>query len=113
MHIGSPLSLLLALEAARCRQDRLVYLFLGTYSIFPEMHHGWDIGRYRRDTVCCLYLLDIELVNANVLTIGKLVHMRVMGRSILLVDDLQVAVDLLEKRSTIYSSRPASTAVEL
>ncbi|TBU59025.1 cytochrome P450 [Dichomitus squalens] len=36
-----------------------------------------------------------------------------MGRSILLVNDAKIASDLLDKRSTVNSSRPTLTAVEL
>ncbi|KAI0770513.1 cytochrome P450 [Fomes fomentarius] len=35
------------------------------------------------------------------------------GRCLIIINDVQTAVDLLEKRSTIYSSRPESAIVEL
>ena len=44
---------------------------------------------------------------------GDLVGLQVLGRSILLINDAQIASDLLERRSVINSSRTVSTAVEM
>lgn len=40
--------------------------------------------------------------------IGYIVFIRVLGRSILIVNSLQAALDLMEKRSAKYSDRPTS-----
>ena len=39
--------------------------------------------------------------------------MKVVGRSILVINDAQVAIDLLEKRSAIYSSRVSSPIIPM
>ena len=36
-----------------------------------------------------------------------------LGRTLIVIDDHDVALDLLEKRSAIYSSRPPSVTVDL
>lgn len=52
-------------------------------------------------------------IAADVLVIGDLVYLQVLGRSILLISDIRVASDILDKRSATNSSRPASTAAEM
>ncbi|EJF63267.1 hypothetical protein DICSQDRAFT_55420, partial [Dichomitus squalens LYAD-421 SS1] len=42
-----------------------------------------------------------------------LVHLQVLGRSILLINNPKIAFDLLEKRSAVNPSRPTSTIVKL
>ncbi|KAI0754764.1 cytochrome P450 98A3 [Daedaleopsis nitida] len=44
---------------------------------------------------------------------GKIMSLSVMEQCIIVVNDPQVAIDLLEKRSSIYSSRPKSPIIEL
>ncbi|KAI1790187.1 cytochrome P450 [Ganoderma leucocontextum] len=44
---------------------------------------------------------------------GKLVYLEVVGRGVLVVDDADIALELLEKHSAIFSSRPESTMVNL
>ena len=44
---------------------------------------------------------------------GKLIYLDVVGRGVLVVDDADIAVDLLDKHSAIFSSRPESTMVNL
>lgn len=44
---------------------------------------------------------------------GNLISLQVLGRTLIVIDDHDVALDLLEKRSTIYSSRPPSVTVDL
>ncbi|PIL22661.1 cytochrome P450 [Ganoderma sinense ZZ0214-1] len=44
---------------------------------------------------------------------GKLVYLGAAGRGFLVVDDANIAVELLEKHSVIFSSRPESTMVNL
>ncbi|KAI0334559.1 cytochrome P450 [Cubamyces sp. BRFM 1775] len=44
---------------------------------------------------------------------GDVVHLRVLGRSIILIGSYEAACDILEKRSAIYSDRPPSAMVEL
>ena len=55
----------------------------------------------------------LEIIVADARASGNLVHLQILGRSILLINDVGVASDLLEKRSTNNSSRPVSTAVEM
>ena len=50
---------------------------------------------------------------SHVVSAGNLVHLQVMGRSILLVNDPKIASDLFEKRSAINSSRPTSQMTEM
>lgn len=40
---------------------------------------------------------------------GDIVHLRVLGKSIIVLSTLETINDLLEKRSAIYSCRPRST----
>ena len=44
---------------------------------------------------------------------GSMTFLQVFGQSILIIDSANVAFDLLEKRSRIYSSRPESTMVKM
>ncbi|PIL22725.1 cytochrome P450 [Ganoderma sinense ZZ0214-1] len=44
---------------------------------------------------------------------GKIMSFKVFSQVLILVDDAEVAVELLEKRSSIYSSRPESPMVAL
>ncbi|KAI0721292.1 cytochrome P450 [Cerioporus squamosus] len=44
---------------------------------------------------------------------GKIISFQAMGQTLVIVDDPEIAVELLEKRSGIYSSRPDSIVVEL
>ncbi|KAF7357536.1 Cytochrome P450 [Mycena sanguinolenta] len=44
---------------------------------------------------------------------GDLVHVSVPGQHIVVVNSAKTAVELLDKRSHIYSDRPVSTMVEL
>lgn len=41
--------------------------------------------------------------------LGPICSLRVFGQTFMLVNDNKVAVDLLEKRSSIYCSRPTFT----
>ena len=40
---------------------------------------------------------------------GDVIYFRALGRSIVVLNSVQAAVDLLDKRSSIYSDRPAFT----
>ncbi|TBU62200.1 cytochrome P450 [Dichomitus squalens] len=44
---------------------------------------------------------------------GKLIYMNVLGQSILVINDANAAVELLEKRCSIYSSRPQFRMAQL
>ncbi|PIL22735.1 cytochrome P450 [Ganoderma sinense ZZ0214-1] len=44
---------------------------------------------------------------------GGIISLRVMGQQIVVLNDYKAAVDLLEKRSSVYSSRPASPLFKL
>ncbi|KAI0712386.1 cytochrome P450 [Earliella scabrosa] len=44
---------------------------------------------------------------------GNLLYLKALGRSILVVNDAQTAIDLLEKRSATYSSRVASPVIAM
>ncbi|RDX52095.1 CyP450 monooxygenase [Lentinus brumalis] len=44
---------------------------------------------------------------------GNIISFQAMGQTLVVIDDPEIAVDLLEKRSGIYSSRPDSIVVEL
>lgn len=44
---------------------------------------------------------------------GKILALRAFGQVLIVVDDAKVAVELLEKRSAVYSSRPESSMVAL
>lgn len=45
--------------------------------------------------------------------IGDLVYLENLGKSLLIVNSYETAVELLGKRSAIYSSRPPSVMAEL
>ncbi|KAJ7626299.1 cytochrome P450 [Mycena polygramma] len=38
---------------------------------------------------------------------GPIVHLRILGKSIIIINDLNYAIDLLDKKGRIYSNRPA------
>ena len=44
---------------------------------------------------------------------GPIVHLRVLNRHIVILNTLKAADDLLNKRSSIYSSRPRAPMFEL
>ncbi|EJF55407.1 cytochrome P450 [Dichomitus squalens LYAD-421 SS1] len=44
---------------------------------------------------------------------GKIMSLKAFGQTFIVVDDADIAMDLLEKRSAIYSSRPESNMVAL
>ncbi|KAF7423939.1 hypothetical protein PC9H_009237 [Pleurotus ostreatus] len=44
---------------------------------------------------------------------GDVIHLSVLGRSIIVLDSHQVAIDLLEKRSALYSDRPRFLVFDL
>ncbi|RPD81994.1 CyP450 monooxygenase [Lentinus tigrinus ALCF2SS1-7] len=44
---------------------------------------------------------------------GKITSFQAMGQTLVVIDDPAIAVELLEKRSTVYSSRPDSIVVEM
>ncbi|KAJ7343716.1 cytochrome P450 [Mycena albidolilacea] len=46
-------------------------------------------------------------------TYGAVMHLKVLGRSMIILDTYQAAVDLLDKRGLIYSDRPKFTLYEL
>ncbi|KAH8104105.1 cytochrome P450 [Cristinia sonorae] len=50
-----------------------------------------------------------ELYEAMALKYGDIIHLNVLGQSIVVLSSLEAINDLLEKRSAIYSSRPRST----
>ena len=57
--------------------------------------------------------LACELTVYMLLVLGGIISLRVMGQQIIVINDYKVAVDLLEKRSSVYSSRPASPLFKL
>ncbi|KAJ7585231.1 cytochrome P450 [Mycena floridula] len=46
-------------------------------------------------------------------TYGDIIHLRVLGRNLIIIDSHETAVELLDKRSAIYSCRPKFTVYEL
>ena len=53
-----------------------------------------------------------KLTRAPLLT-GDIVYLNVVGQSLLVLNDFKTAVELLDRRSAIYSSRPNSKMVAL
>ncbi|KAJ6472451.1 hypothetical protein C8R45DRAFT_835872 [Mycena sanguinolenta] len=46
-------------------------------------------------------------------TYGPVMHLQVLGRSMIILDSYQTALDLLDKRGLIYSDRPKFSLYEL
>ncbi|KAF7342919.1 O-methylsterigmatocystin oxidoreductase [Mycena sanguinolenta] len=46
-------------------------------------------------------------------TYGPVMHLKILGRSMIILDSYQTALDLLDKRGVIYSDRPKFTLFEL
>ncbi|KAM5539416.1 hypothetical protein V8D89_006868 [Ganoderma adspersum] len=44
---------------------------------------------------------------------GKIISLRAMGQTIVVIEDVKIAVELFERRSAIYSSRPSSNMIVL
>lgn len=42
-------------------------------------------------------------------SLGDVIHLKVLGRDIIVLNSVQAATDLLEKRSGLYSDRPNLT----
>ena len=51
-------------------------------------------------------IVCIIIISNPVFFAGGLVSLRALGRTLVVIDDYDTAVDLLEKRSAVYSSRP-------
>jgi hypothetical protein len=47
-----------------------------------------------------------------ILTLGDIVYSHILGQHVIIISSVQVARDLLEKRSAIYSDRPFLRAIE-
>ena len=45
--------------------------------------------------------------------VGGLLYMNIVGQPLIIIDDLTIATDILDKRSAKYSSRPQSRLVSL
>ena len=56
--------------------------------------------------------LQRNFYNRNIVA-GKIISLQAMGRCMVIIDDANTAVELLEKRSAIYSSRAHSVIVDL
>ncbi len=54
-----------------------------------------------------VYICDIWIsITDDVLLPGDLIHFRVFGMHMFLINSVQVAQDLFDKRSRVYSDRP-------
>ena len=60
-------------------------------------------------STCMMYHWVLTIVIRS----GKILALRAFGQVLIVVDDAKVAVELLEKRSAVYSSRPESSMVAL
>jgi hypothetical protein len=54
-----------------------------------------------------------RLCNYRSFVIGDVMHLQVLGKSMIVLDTLQAAVDLLDKKGSIYSDRPPLPLYEL
>ena len=67
-----------------------------------EIRHVLDFGAS---------LHDAE-ISANVLfSPGSMISLTVFGRTLIVINDAEIAIELLEKRAAQYSSRPGSILV--
>jgi hypothetical protein len=53
------------------------------------------------------------LCNFRSTAIGDVMHLQVLGKSMIILDTVQAAVDLLDKKGSIYSDRPPLPLYEL
>ena len=44
---------------------------------------------------------------------GNLVHLEVMGQSMLIINDSDIAIEILDKHSNVHSGRPVSNMISL
>ena len=59
-------------------------------------------GMYRK----CIYKRFLDLI---AIIIGPISSITVLGQKIIIVNDVKIALDLMDKRSSIYSNRPILT----
>jgi hypothetical protein len=72
--------------------------------------NGWRIGSMQSSTVkTSSALLPCFADN----TLGDIVYLETFGKGILILDSMEAVVDLLERRGSIYSSRPQVVMSEL
>ena len=62
---------------------------------------------------CVVSSLERRKACASDTFLGKIISLKAMGQCLVIIDDVETAVNLLDKRSGIYSSRPQSAMVEL
>lgn len=72
-------------------------MFQRTGSIRPDF--GQSIRLF---TVCLLNLYEPQIDSL----LGPISSVTVMGQAIIIVNDYNIALDLLDKRSAVYSDRP-------
>ena len=60
----------------------------------------------------CL-LLSAQLLIPLYLVLGDIMHLDLLGQSMIVLGSMQSASDLMEKRSNNYSDRPSSVMVDL
>lgn len=58
-------------------------------------------------------IIDIFLHDTQTSVIGDLISMQALGQTTIIINSEKVAIDLLEKRSRIYSSRPFITMLDM
>lgn len=56
--------------------------------------------------IWCVYFFSPLIQTRLIRNIGGIVHLKCFGKHLILLNDLQMAVDLLEKRGSNYSGRP-------
>jgi len=63
---------------------------------------------------CCLWWVGIPLSArvVQIISLGNLVFVRILDQEVVVINDQNVAQDLLDKRSRIYSDRPYLATLE-
>lgn len=111
--LGALVALLVALSAYHSRRNRFP-LPPGPKGL-PIVGNAWDLPGDGREWLTYQrwsheYSTDAPMMDVGMLLISALVdsdvlHLRLSGRSIVILNSAKAAIELLEKRSSIYSDR--------
>ena len=67
---------------------------------------GKQYGRFSLLHPCAIYALARACAHRTFCTLGEITHISVLGQDMIILNSSKAAIDLLDKRSSIYSSRP-------
>ncbi len=80
---------------------------IGHLRVMPSDNHGLVFHEWSKTYGMILFPSPSLLALSN--SSGDVIHLKILGRNIIVLNSVQAATDLLEKRSGLYSDRPNLT----